>query len=175
MRRVLAPVVLAALLLPGAALHAEPQLHGALTVGSGYRAVAPFDETGAAPVFLQVEAAFLFDPIQRFSHGISLAVPFSPVDQTFAIMPSYLLFRRPNLNYAYYARVGYQLVLAPPTNDERSVDLANGLEVGLGLIWYVRAGLGLVLEADADYAAGVDDALVLGGHGGVAIGYEILP
>lgn len=163
------------LLVPAGAAQAEPQLHGAVTAGSGFRAAAPFDETGSAPFFLQVEAAFLLDPIQKFSHGFSIAVPFAPAESTFALMPSYLFFRRPNLDYAYYARLGYQLVLAPATNDERTVDLANGVEVGIGFIWYVRAGLGVVVEADLDYAAGVDDALVLGGHGGVAVGYELLP
>jgi len=175
MPRALGTIVLAFVLVRAGAAQAEPQIHGALTAGSGFRAAAPFDETGASPFFMQVEAAFLLDPIQKFSHGLSLAVPFAPGDGTFAIMPSYLLFRRPNLAYAYYGRVGYQLVLAPPTNDERTVDLANGVEVGLGFIWYVRAGLGVVVEADLDYAAGVDDAFVVGGHGGVAVGYELLP
>lgn len=175
MPRVLGAVVLALVLAPAVAAQGEPQLHGAVTAGSGFRAAAPFDEPGAAPVFLQVEAGLLLDPIQKFSHGFSLAVPFAPADGTFALMPSYLFFRRPNLAYAYYARVAYQLVFAPATNDDRTVDLANGVEVGLGFIWYVRAGLGLVVEADLDYAAGVDDALIVGGHGGVAVGYEILP
>lgn len=175
MPRLLAAAVLALVVARAGVVHAEPQLHGAVTAGSGFRATAPFDETGAAPFFLQVEAGFLLDPIEKFSHGLSLAVPFAPAEGTFALMPSYLFFRRPNLAYAYYARLAYQLVFAPPTNDERSVDLANGFEVGLGFIWYVRAGLGIVIEGDLDYAAGVDDALVLGGHGGVAFGYELLP
>lgn len=174
-RGLLGTVVLVALLVPATRAHGEPQLHGAVTAGTGFRAVAPFDETGSAPFFMQVEAGFLLDPIQKFSHGFSLSVPFSPGESTFAIMPSYLLFRRPNLAYAYFARVGYQLVIAPPTSDDRSADLANGIEVGAGFIWYVRAGLGLVVEADLDYAAGVDDSLIVGGHGGVAIGYELLP
>ncbi len=173
-RALLRSAVLVALLLvsQGVAL-AEPQLHGAVTAGTGYRATAPFGERGMAPVFIQVEAGALLDPIEKFSPGLSLAVPFSP-DGTFALMPSALLFRRPNLAYAYYARLGWQIVFAPGTED-RSTDIANGVEVGVGFIWYVRAGLGLVAEGDLDYAAGVDDALVVGGHGGVAIGYEILP
>jgi len=166
-------VLVALLLLLPLAVHAEPQIHGAVTAGTGYRVSAPFDDPGMAPAFVQVEAGLLLDPIQKFSPGLSLAVPFSP-DGTFALMPSALLFRRPNLAYAYYARLGWQIVFAPGTGD-RSTDFATGIEVGVGFVWYVRAGLGLVAEADLDYTAGVDDALVVGGHGGVAVGYEILP
>ena len=174
-RAIFGTVVLVALLVTPAVALAEPQIHGAVTAGAGVRAVAPFDETGAAPAFIQLEAGFLLDPIQKFSPGLSLAVPISPGDGTFGLMPSALLFRRPNLAYAYYARLGLQIVFAPPTADDRSMDLATGVEVGLGFIWYLRAGLGLVVEADVDYTAGVDDSLVVGGQGGVAVGYEILP
>ncbi len=153
---------------------AEPQIHGAVTAGGGYRPVAPFDEKGASPFFVQTEVALVLDPIQRISHGFSLAVPWAVADGVLGIMPSYLLFRRPNLAWAHYFRVGYLLVMAPPT-EGGSVDLANGVEVGAGLIYYLRAGLGVVVEADADYFAGVDDAVVVGAHGGIAVGYEILP
>lgn len=173
MFRALPWVVVALLVVPAGVAHAEPQIHAALTAGAGYRASAPFDDPGMAPMFMQLEAGFLLDPVQKISPGLSLAVPVSP-DGTFALMPSALLFRRPNLAYAYYARLGWQIVFAPGSGD-RSTDIANGVEVGVGFVWYVRAGLGLVVEADVDYAAGVDDALVVGGHGGVALGYEILP
>lgn len=156
------------------AARAEPQIHGAVSAGGGYRPVAPFDEKGPSPFFVQTEVAFVLDPIEKISHGFSLAVPWAVADGVFGIMPSYLIFRRPNLAWAHYFRVGYQLVMAPPT-EGGSVDLANGVEVGAGFIYYVRAGLGVVIEADADYFAGVDDALVVGGHAGIALGYEILP
>jgi hypothetical protein len=160
--------------LVGRSADAAPQLHAALTAGAGYEPVAPFDETGSSPFFLQAEVAYILDPIQRFSHGFSLAVPWGVKDGVVGIMPSYLLFRRPNLAYAHYFRVGYQLLIAPPTGGN-TADLANGFELGAGFIYYVRAGLGVVVEADADYFAGVDDALVFGGHAGIAVGYEILP
>ncbi len=105
-----------------------------------------------------------------FAFHTTLAV--AGVQQTI-LSPGFVFYRRFR-NVAAYARGGTPLVVTP--------DVTWGLEGALGGVWFVRAGIGLVLEAVGDvfYGSGTREVTaaaypVLSGQLGITIAYEVVP
>lgn len=166
-----AALVVATLVGIASGASAQPSLHGAVGVGTGYtpiKRLATFSTREIAPVFSQIEVGGSLGPMGSISHAAHLAVT-SGFSEGFSlrVMPSYLLYRRSSLKLAQFARLGLPLVLVPET--------VYGLEVGGGLVWFLTAGLGLFGELDVDFYRGIENEMVVGGQLGGFVSYEVLP
>lgn len=109
-----------------------------------------------------------------WQHGLSLRLTRSVegVPQS-VITPSYLLVRRVQ-SWAFTGRAGLPLVLTP--------DTTTGLELGAGVAYFIRAGLGVTAEVVGDlfYGAGTDQVAkptypMVSGQAGIVVAYEVLP
>jgi len=118
-------------------------------------------------------AAVLGDP-GFLAHGLALraSVALEGVGQT-VLTPSYLVVHRWGA-WGLYGRAGVPVVLTP--------DVTWGLEAGVGGIWFMRAGIGLVAEVVGDvfYGAGTREVAtpaypVLSTQGGLWLSWEAMP
>jgi hypothetical protein len=118
-------------------------------------------------------ALLLGDPF-RFALGGALRTSFAleGVEQA-VVTPSLIVLHRGS-DLGVYGRAALPLVLTP--------DATWGLEGGLGAIWFVTAGVGLVTElvGDVFYGAGTAQVAtpaypVLSGQAGIWLSWELLP
>jgi hypothetical protein len=168
---VLSFAVAAALVSAARAAEAQPSLHAALGVGAGYtpfKSFASFRERDVSPIFTQIEAGGSLGPLGTFAHAAHLTVLTGLSEGLqLGVMPSYLLYRRSSLKFASYLRVGFPIMFLENTQ--------YGLEGGLAGIWFLTSGIGIVGEVDGDYYKGTEREIVLGGHLGAFVSYEVLP
>jgi hypothetical protein len=161
------------------------QLQATVLAGDGlrfndpYRLATPLGDDAqsvsrsAAYVDLGVAGLFLGDPLGiqtgpalRFSYALE------GVRQS-VLTPSWLIWRRWRA-LAAYGRVGIPVVLTPSKT--------WGYELGVGGVWFARAGIGVIAEivGSVFYGAGTREVAtaaypMLSGQAGVMVAWEVLP
>lgn len=161
------------------------ELHTTAFVGDGlrfddpYRLATPLggDAESVSRSALYADlglAAMVFGDPLGIQHGPALrfSIALEGIHQT-VLAPSYVVWRRWRA-LAAYGRLGVPIVLSP--------DKTWGYELGLGGVWFVRAGIGIAAElvGGVFYGAGTRDVAtaaypMLSAQAGLLVPWEILP
>lgn len=159
------------------------RLLGTLQGGTGlrfnnpYRLATPLGDSAESvsrtSAYVDAGLAVLFGAPTLVQHGpaLRLSVGLEGVPEQ-VLAPSYLVCREVG-SFQPCARVGVPIVLAQDSN--------AGVEVGLGVSYYLRAGLGVLAEANASlfYGAATREVAypaypIVSGQLGVVVSYEVL-
>ncbi len=153
-------------------------------VGSGLRFNNPYrlptplgsdaESVSRTAVYTDLGVGATIGRPRGLQHGIALrtSIALEGIQQS-VIAPGYIAYRRWRA-LAAYGRVAIPIVLRP--------DPGVGAEVGVGGIWFFRAGLGVAGEIVGDlfYGAGTTEVArpaypMLSGQLGLHVDYEVLP
>ncbi len=157
---------------------------GTLLGGTGlrfnnpYRLAAPLgddaESVSRSAAYVDLGLAMLVGAPTKFQHGpaMRLSIAVEGIGQQ-VLAPSYLVCRQWRALQPC-ARLGVPLVLRPDAN--------VGMELGVGVTYFVRAGLGVVAEGVASlfYGAGTRESAypaypLLSAQAGLIVSYEALP
>ena len=143
-----------------------------------YRLATPLGDSAESlsrtASYVDIGAAVTIGPPLGFQHGLAVrtSIALEGVRQA-VITPAYLLWRRWRA-VAAYGRLGVPIVISP--------NVTTGLEVGGGVVWFLRGGIGVAgeLVGDVFYGAGTRDVArpaypVLSAQLGLVFALEALP
>jgi hypothetical protein len=149
-----------------------------LRFNNPYRLATPLGDTpeslSRTAGYVDLGATLLVGAPTFFQHGPSLrlSLAFEGIGQE-VLAPSYVVCRQWRA-FQPCARLGIPVILRPDSN--------VGFEVGAGLAYYVRAGIGVQAEGvfDLFYGAATRDVAyptypILSGQLGLVVSYEVLP